>query len=198
MKISGIYKIQSLIHSDRYYIGSAINIHDRWTRHLWELKKGIHGNSKLQRHYNKYGKDSLQFSVLMGCAKDDLITTEQFFIDSYNPFFNTCKKAGSVLGIKRSDETKRKLSFANKGQIPYIKGKHRTPEEIQKLKDRVWTQESRQKASESAKNRKPISEVTRQRQIDSHLGKKIPPEIIAKRVATYKNNMILKKLANQN
>jgi len=115
MKISGIYKIQSIIKPERIYIGSSVFIHKRWGEHLRKLKKGVHCSAKLQRHYNKYGKDDLVFSILISCDKADLIITEQFFIDSHNPYFNNCKVAGSSLGVKLTDETKQKMSECKKG-----------------------------------------------------------------------------------
>jgi len=116
MKISGIYKIQSKIKPERIYIGSAVNIKNRWNNHLKALRKGIH-NNKLQRHYNKYGEADLQFSILLGCGEEDLLKTEQYFLDSYNPYFNICRKAGSVLGCKwkLSEETKKKMSNSRMG-----------------------------------------------------------------------------------
>lgn len=135
MNTSGIYQIQSKVKPERVYIGSAINIHARWIRHKWELKKGVHPCSKMQRHYNKYGKDDLQYSVLIGCEKNDLIVTEQFYLDSFGTYFNTCKRAGSVLGIKRSDETKFKIGNANRGRITNI--------------GRVVSEETRAKISKS-------------------------------------------------
>lgn len=116
MKICGVYKIQSKIKPERIYIGSAVSIHARRIRHFWDLKTGIHPNSKLQRHYNKYGKDDLVFSVLGECDVKDLITTEQSYLDSTNVFFNICKKAGSALGRPMSEETKIKIGIKNKGR----------------------------------------------------------------------------------
>lgn len=115
MNKSGIYKIQSLIYPDRIYIGSAYNIRIRWIRHLWYLRKNKHHSSKLQRHYNKYGESDLVFSVITECPKVHLLSIEQFYIDSFCPFFNECKIAGNTLGIKFSEEAKRKLSLKSKG-----------------------------------------------------------------------------------
>jgi group I intron endonuclease len=126
MKISGIYKIQSLKNSKRCYIGSAINIHRRWMNHLVRLRKNCHENNKLQRHYNKYGKDDLQFSILIGCDKNDLLKSEQFFIDIYKPYFNICLIAGSHLGVKKkphTEEAKQRMRIANMGKEPWNKGK---------------------------------------------------------------------------
>lgn len=118
MKISGIYKIQSKIKPERIYIGSSINIHKRWIKHASVLKGNIHENIKLQNHYNKYGKEDFVFSVLLGCEKEDLISTEQYFLDSYKPFFNIRIKADSCLGIRKSEEHKRKLRLAWKFRKP--------------------------------------------------------------------------------
>jgi group I intron endonuclease len=113
-KISGVYRITSKVYPFRDYIGSAINITDRWRLHLSDLKFLKHGNKRLQNHYNKYGESDLQFSIIVGCPIDDLIKTEQFYIDAYDPYFNICKIAGSRLGTKQSEETKRKLSESAK------------------------------------------------------------------------------------
>jgi group I intron endonuclease len=85
MRISGIYRIQSKIKSERIYIGSAVDINDRWRCHLKDLRNNKHHSKKLQRHYDKYGEVDLQLSILLGCEKEDLLKTEQYFIDSYNP-----------------------------------------------------------------------------------------------------------------
>lgn len=116
MKISGIYKIQSIIKPERVYIGSAINIHDRWIFHKWNLRKNIHHSKKLQNHYNKYGESDLQFSVLSGCEKEKLIEQEQFYIDAYKPYFNIRTKAENNLGMKWSLESIEKSRLGRTGQ----------------------------------------------------------------------------------
>jgi group I intron endonuclease len=116
MKISGIYIIQSIIKPERKYIGSSININRRKYLHFWDLQRGKHKNMKLQRHFNKYGIDDLVFSVLIGCDKETLLAYEQFYIDALNPYFNLCPIAGNSLGVKRSEEFKRKISEANTGK----------------------------------------------------------------------------------
>jgi group I intron endonuclease len=123
MKISGIYKIQAISKPERFYIGSAVNIHNRWLHHAQDLRKNKHHSKKLQRHYNKYGQSDLQFSVIIGCEKDDLLKNEQYFLDAYRPYFNGCITAGSSLGIKLSEEHKQKISTAHKGKPAWNKGK---------------------------------------------------------------------------
>lgn len=112
---SGIYRIVSP--SGNEYIGSAKRFNRRFAKHRHELKKSIHHCKPLQYAANKYGIDALAFEILLVCKIDDLIFYEQLLIDSLNPRYNMCKKAGSALGIKRSAETCKKLSEANKQWI---------------------------------------------------------------------------------
>lgn len=114
MKISGIYKIHSLCKPNRFYIGSAIDISKRWSYHRVDLRNNRHGNNRLQKHFNKYGESDLQFSVLLECGSQDLLTREQDFIDALNPYFNICKVAGSSLGRTSSNATKEKIRAYNK------------------------------------------------------------------------------------
>ena len=158
-RICGIYQIQSKIKYNKIYVGSAIDIYLRWLGHIEELRKNKHHNPKLQCHYNKYGESDLQFSILLGCEKEDLLKYEQFFIDSLNPWFNIQKVAGSPLGKKMSDEEKRKHSEAMKGintwmngRIPWNKGKKGLQVSWRKgLTGFKESKETRKKKSESAK-----------------------------------------------
>lgn len=142
MKIVGIYKIQSVIKPERFYIGSSINMTKRWNLHLELLRKNKHGNLKLQRHYNKHGESDLQFSIILNCEKQDILKLEQEYLDSYKPYFNILKVAGSPLGHHwtwpeeskkkfsekkkgciQTEEARRKNSNSNKGKIPWNKNK---------------------------------------------------------------------------
>lgn len=131
VNISGIYQIQSKIYPDRIYIGSAVDIQDRWRCHLKDLRKCIHGNSRFQNHFNKYGEQDIQFTVLEECSKEMLIQREQHYIDTLNPWFNICKVAGSRLGSTLTDEQCNNLSLSHIGQVPWNKGKKATLEAIQ-------------------------------------------------------------------
>ena len=183
MKISGIYQIQSKIKPERIYIGSATNINQRWTRHLIMLRNNKHHSPKIQQHFNKYGINDLQFSILLGCKKEDLIKNEQFFIDSYNPWFNICKIAGSNLGRKFSKEVRKKISESHIGL-------KQSEETIQKRvivnkgnkyalgNNFKHTKEARKKISESKKgNKNPNygkhpSEETKKKMSEAHFGMK--------------------------
>ena len=116
MQTSGIYKISSIVHPERFYIGSTFCADQRWSEHTRRLNRNLHGNSKLQHHVNKYGIGDLAFNIIEECPIETLIEREQYYIDTLNPWFNLCPKAGSCLGVKRSDEIKHKISEAGKGK----------------------------------------------------------------------------------
>lgn len=152
----GIYKIQSKIKPDRIYIGSATKIKDRWRGHRFDLKNNKHHSLKLQRHYNKYGIDDLEFSIISSCDKDQLLSMEQFFIDSMDPYFNCCPVAGNCLGRKVSEETKKKMSkifTGKKGHVSWNKGKHLNEETKKKIslkmKGRKLSEETKLKISKT-------------------------------------------------
>jgi len=148
MALCGIYKIQSAKKPERIYIGSSIDINRRWKRHLNDLKRQKHNSKKLQWHYRKYGLSDLQFSVISSCDKNDLVKMEQYFIDSYNPYFNNCKIVGSMLGYKWSDYSKKKLSETNKGNQHNLGNKlsDKTKKKISNaLKGHFVSEESRRK-----------------------------------------------------
>jgi group I intron endonuclease len=135
MKISGIYKIQSVIKPERCYIGSSTNLRNRKYDHRYLLKKGIHHSAKLQAHYNKYGAEDLIYSIVYYCDKSDLIPDEngviqleQFYIDSFHSWFNMCPKAHSHAGLKYSQEVCDKMGAMHKGQKAWNKGLKATPE----------------------------------------------------------------------
>ena len=145
----GIYQIQSKIKPSRIYVGSAVDIKHRWQTHILMLKLNKHHSLKLQRHFNKYGEKDLIFSILVACEKMDLINQEQFFIDAKRPYFNIAPKAGSQLGIKRSDKFKNDLRLRQTGK------RH--------------SDESKNKMSVARKG-KTKSEITKQKMKENHVG----------------------------
>lgn len=113
--IHGIYKITN-ISNGKIYIGSAVNIYDRWYKHKSDLIKNRHRNSYLQSSWNKYGEASFLFEVVeVVNDKQDLISREQFWIDALDVCnrkigYNLAPKAGSMLGFRHSKESLEKIS----------------------------------------------------------------------------------------
>jgi group I intron endonuclease len=127
MKISGIYKIQSKKKPKRFYIGSSYNIQRRWKDHIRYFERGTHHSKKFQQHFDKYGIEDLEFSVIIGCPKEELIEQEQFFLDALKPYFNVNPKAGSSKGRPPWNKGLHTgivpPNVYKKGHIPHTKGK---------------------------------------------------------------------------
>lgn len=106
---SGIYKILNLT-TNKFYIGSAINLKKRCEKHINELIKNIHKNPYLQNAWNKQWGQNFEFIVLeLVEDKNDLLVREQWWMDftqSYNSEigYNICRIAGSMLGTKQTKE----------------------------------------------------------------------------------------------
>ncbi len=82
----GIYRIYCKS-EDKSYIGKSINIEERWKIHQNELKKGKHHNKKLQKVFNKYGKDDFEFSILKEVDDYYEITYyESYYAEEFNAF----------------------------------------------------------------------------------------------------------------
>jgi group I intron endonuclease len=177
---SGIYKIQSKIKPERIYIGSAMDIAQRWRLHLSQLHNNKHHSYRLQEHCNRYGEVDLSFSIMLGCDIEDLVKTEQYFIDSYKPWFNICPVAGSQLGAKRSNESRQRMAEAAKGHIPWNKGKTDiySEETLKKIRD------ARKLQISPMKGKKVSAEKLEKMRIASTGRKKSPEEVAKIRLAS--------------
>lgn len=113
--MKAIYGIINKINGNKY-VGSAINFYKRKTLHLKQLRKQLHHSKYLQNAWDKYGEENFEFIILEKVDdKSLLITREQWWIDNSNSVYNVCKIAGSSLGVKRSDETRKKIGDAKRG-----------------------------------------------------------------------------------
>ena len=151
MKISAVYKIESRINPKRVYIGSSINVFGRWEMHICDLKFNRHHSCKLQRHYNKYGKEDLIFSILSEVPEGNLLKVEQDSIDFNKPYFNECLIAGRCTGFKHTIETRKLMSEHSKGMRHSEETKKKMSQNMKGIKKSI---ESRNKMS-IAKKGKP-------------------------------------------
>ena len=158
---SGIYKITNIVTND-CYIGSALNLRKRKSKHFSDLKLNKHFATYLQNSYNKYGIDSFQFEILVKCPKEYLIKLEQWFLDNLNPSFNTRKISENSLGVKYSEEAKQKISKIHKGKKLSEDTKYKISEAN---KGRVFSEEHKLKLSQSSNKRKGriLSEETKKK-----------------------------------
>jgi group I intron endonuclease len=113
--LTGIYGI--FLKDGRCYVGSTAQpFKKRWNEHKQRLKKGNHPNLHLIRAWQKYGADAFEFRVLEACdlsIEATRVERENYWIQTLNPEFNMAPVAGSVLGIKRREETKQLLRDLN-------------------------------------------------------------------------------------
>ena len=114
---SGIYQIRNTI-NDKKYIGSTNDWDRRRDQHLQALRRNKHQNPKLQAAWNKYSEDVFAFELVETVPENDLFVTEQSYIDKNIGGYNVNPIAAnppSHKDRKRSEETKRKMSAAQKG-----------------------------------------------------------------------------------
>lgn len=123
--MSGIYEIVNRVNGKRY-VGSAVDLSQRWREHRSGLARGKHHSRHLQAAWNKYGDTSFEFRVLKECAPIDLLREEQAEFERRRPEYNICPTAGSTLGRLHSDETRRKIGASKLGlKMPPRSDEHR-------------------------------------------------------------------------
>lgn len=152
----GVYKIENTING-KLYIGSAVNIKGRFAMHKSTLRKGSHANRYLQRAWDKYGEQAFKFTMLLYCSRDNLLMYEQRAMDMNNNLYNICPTAGNKLGTVYSEESKKKISEAKKGCIPWNLNIPRTDKEKQKMseshKGQFLSEEHKHNISEAMKGK---------------------------------------------
>ena len=148
--------------NNKHYVGSCKflknnNYRDgfyyRLYLHIRDLINNKHHSIKLQRAFNKYGIEKLQFDILQDCKPELTLDIEQYWINtlnSYNEGYNSCPNAKSNAGYTHSEEAKLNMSISRKGRIPWNKG----------LKCQSPSIETRKKLSDAliGKKKKPMSE----------------------------------------
>lgn len=142
-RTSGIYQILC-VPTGKVYVGSAIDLRNRFNDHWSYLRGNKHHNAYLQHAWNKYGEDAFQFVIIEFVLASFILEREQYWLDRTRAFdhkkgFNISPTAGSPLGIKWSDEARARLSQRQIG--------------------RVQSQETKEKRAAKLRGRKRPSEV---------------------------------------
>jgi group I intron endonuclease len=174
-----IYKATNLI-NNKIYIGKTIRtLDDRRKAHIIESH-----NSKVYFHdaIRKYGENSFSWEVLTEAdSESKLNVLEKFYIACYRKMgvlYNLTDGGDGLSGYKhteeskkkigeaakkviKTDETRKKLSIANKGKKPWCAGKTGifSEEMLKKLSDikkgKTHTAEAREKMSKARKGKIP-------------------------------------------
>ena len=117
---SGIYIIFNLING-HFYVGSTNNFQERFINHFNQLLNNKHINKYLQHAFNKYGEENFEFMIIryIEPTKEKLLIAEQEYLNKYHgskACYNLTPTAGSNLGFKHSEKTKRKQRERSKGK----------------------------------------------------------------------------------
>lgn len=168
--------------SEKWYIGQTVNPEGRFNCHI---DRAINKKDKTY-FYNsirKYGLENFVYCVLEeNVLRENLNMREMDWIEYYDSFYCGYNMTAGGNQTIFSEEFKEKMSEANKGRIPWNKGKHGiySEETLKKLSESLngkpgyWTnkhlsEETKKKLSESLKgkpswqkgkpsyNRKPVS-----------------------------------------
>lgn len=174
-----LYKITDVT-SGKYYVG----------KHVGVSQNGYWGSGLRWKSYvKKYGKSNLKYEILLIGEHNYILDIENKYITldyiKNNPNCLNLRQGGESGNLKfpMSNETKKKLSIANKGQIAWNKGKKASPEAIQKMilskigkpshrKGKKHSEESIQKIINSKKNTNPHTQEAIEKIRNAHLGRK--------------------------
>lgn len=179
-RLSAIYTITNVVNG-KVYVGCAKDFHERELSHKNKLRYNKHANRHLQSAWNKYGSWNFKFEIYELCDPSKLIDREELVISHLNTTdpsrgYNICKKGTSHLGVKRTDECKKKIGDANRGKIRSpefcaalsarqigIRRGPRSPEVVEKYASK-----------QRGVRRKPHTEETKQKLRKLNLGRKFP------------------------
>jgi group I intron endonuclease len=147
-ELPGIYKIENLINR-KTYIGSTKHLNSRWLSHRKLLRQNKHVNPHLQAAWNKDGEENFTFQVIEVVEDLSILNEiESKYIFHYKSNekrhgYNLVPPRGSHVISEEwreklrqrekhflpcSDETKKKIGDANRGKVPWNKGKSFPPE----------------------------------------------------------------------
>jgi group I intron endonuclease len=162
---TGVYRWVNLVDGKMYIGGAYKCLAVRKMQHIYQLRSGTHFNKHFQRAYIKYGEIAFEFQIIEKCDPQFVKDREQYWIDkeiSNGHLYNIQPTAGSPLGIKRSEEFRRKCKdIANRKDVKNAcsearKKWWRVPENrvlFKGRKGRPHSDEIRRKISDSKKGK---------------------------------------------
>ena len=121
---AGIYMWENLTNGKKY-IGSAVNLRNRFIQYYSIKYLERYNYMGICRPLLKYEHENFALAILEYCEPEKCLEREDFYISSFQPKYNILPKAGSSLGRKHSEKTKKILSEINKGEKNPMHGKPR-------------------------------------------------------------------------
>lgn len=154
----GIYKIINVV-NNKFYVGSAVNLRKRKSRHFSELRMGRHNNRHLLAAWNKYGEQAFIFVVV------EEVSDRALLLEAENRWLKDHVGKEYCYNIG-TDATAPALGLS--GELSPTWGRKRTEEEL---------------AAQNWRGKKHIPE-SREKIRRSLIGKPKPAEVRAKISAT--------------
>ena len=126
----GIYKIINVV-NNKFYVGSAVDLKRRKTRHFSELRTGKHNNRHLQAAWVKYGEQAFVFVVVEEVpAEVDLLAAENIWlkehvgkdycynlgVDATAPMTGFGGELSPTWGYKHTEEARAVIAATSKGR----------------------------------------------------------------------------------
>jgi len=108
---AAVYIYQFIKDESKIYIGSTINLAQRFRQHRYRISKNSQSCPIFYNFIKKYGWINFKFGVLeylnfkQDFDKIVLLNREQYYLDVLSPSLNINKTAGSMLGFKHSEES---------------------------------------------------------------------------------------------
>lgn len=183
------------------YVGSSLNVRQRFNEHLAKARRG--GTTLFHRALREFGIPAFDFSLLEQCQPSELLSRERFHIALLNSAsvdgFNTRENPTANYDVRPSAATGERISAAKKGKRPTLEQRARqsaammglkpTPETCEKIsashRGKKFSPEHRAKISASKIGRK-ISLEHKERLLSSLRGRLVSAESIAKQKATWR------------
>lgn len=139
---AGVYRITNTENGKRYY-GSSKNLRDRWSKHKSDMRLGKHENPGIKEDAVTYGESAFEFQVLCYCKPEERKRLEGKLIDQN--LGEKCYNRQDGNGrFDHSEETKQKISEAQKGERSQMWGKPKSEESNRKrseaLKGRILSE----------------------------------------------------------
>lgn len=136
---AGVYKIVNVENGKAYYGSTTKSFKVRWKEHKNNLRDAKHHCIHLQNAYNTYGKEHFKYVIIDIIERPHDSTYEEFrmimfsieqeYLDMYWDHGNTCYNiakyasgGGGNKGRTFSEEARKNMSEAHKGQVSYRKG----------------------------------------------------------------------------
>lgn len=144
-----LYIVTNSINNKRYVGQTIQTLHSRWTKHY-----SYKGNNALVSAINKYGKENFHIKqIAMANSQEELDYREEYYIKLFKTLspngYNLMSAPGKA--GKHSEETKKKIGDAQKGNKNHNFGKKASEETRRKMSKsqtgRIKTPEERLKLS---------------------------------------------------